>query len=144
MIKIAFQYRCEMIDDLYENILVKGCDILKIEYNKNKFWEFWECLINQVDVPSDPRTVCIFKDTNNPDRFVLLDVPPPNFQFASFAIQCAFEENEYVKQTIDTYLTEVMEPYFTPNHNTNLPDVYGTSRDLYINVLKRLDLKTIG
>ena len=59
------------------------------------------------------------------------------------AVQCIEKENIYIKKEIENCLSKISRPYLYQGGMSSLPDVFGTTNDAYLKVLKRLNIKSI-
>jgi site-specific recombinase XerD len=98
-----YHYETIMIDGCSGELLERIAEYMKIEFNDYEYEKAVDC-----EDFSDPECVCIFRDKNNKDRFVMLDTHGANYMH-TFIVRCMEEEHDTIKMKLISIVNELRE-----------------------------------
>lgn len=131
-----YQYEAIVSDDYSYDFVERLACIMKINFDGDKFEKAVEC----EDI-HNPESVCIYRDTNNKDRFVMFDSNGPNY-IHSIVVRCINEEHEYIKKEFLCILNEILEDAGHPLV-ADLKNTFSDIDNRYNKALKKFNLNDI-
>lgn len=105
MSKRLYQYEAMIPEDYSKFAVEKMTKIMKVEFDINKY----NRAIRNEEYTS-PECICVFRDQNNDERFVMLDTNGPNFVY-DIVIRCTEEEHEFIKKSLLETVNYIRKEY---------------------------------
>ncbi len=133
------QYQVDIPDEDAGEIFGSLAKALNIEFDSQRFEE-----AIKVEVWGDPKGICIFRDKNNSNRFIMLDAATSGY-IDTLIVRCIEEESESIKAYIIDTINKLYEDQGLDEEDflQDLDNKYKTPEDGYEDALKRCGLMNI-
>lgn len=139
MSKNKIQYQIDIPDEDAIEIFESLAKLLKIDFDSHKLND--ALIVEEWD---DPKGLCIFRDKNDPDRFIMLDAATPGY-IVTLIVRCDVEESALIKSKIINMVNSLYESQGLDEEDflIDLDNKYKTPEDGYEDALKRCGLTDI-
>ncbi|OPZ86225.1 MAG: hypothetical protein BWY74_03700 [Firmicutes bacterium ADurb.Bin419] len=134
------QYNIDLVADYAKETIKKLSEIMGIEFDLKKYKE----AVKEVDDWNDPKGLCIFRDNNNPDRFIFLDAATPGYIYGLTA-RCEQKESKKIKERL-IYEFNMIQQNEEGNEYSfidDLEDEYNSEKDSFTEALKRCGIQKL-
>lgn len=135
------QYTINLVADYAGETLKKLAVMMNIDFDIGKYKD----TVKEIDYWNDPKGLCIFRDTNHPDRFIFLDAANPGYIFG-LTVRCEKKEGKMIKAYLINEFNRIQQNEGGKENSFiyDLENEYNREKDSYKKALKRCGIQSIA